>query len=268
MKELLLTPVKFSTRLSNAFLAAYYAWVLFDYHNYKEVIIKGSIKNFYDDMKEGMPQMYEALVMDTNLFNEALNKFEQQRRLHVNESLTIIFNQSFVMMITVFDVYLNDSLKTVLRKQPKLLKTLADDEKDITVSQVLDSESYEEIFDKIANKVLRRFDFKSIEQKISLLKKIGVDTESALSFKYHKKEIQTKFPDGYKLLVDYYSQRHEIVHQDKHYLKTKDDLEQIADFFSPLILSFGIAIGAHFSIKTDWDFISQGDFKRFTDTRS
>ena len=112
---------------------------------------------------------------------------------------------------------------------------------------------YQGIFETIQSEVLRRFDFKSIEEKIKALKKMGVNVDEALAFKLLKERVRQRFPNGLQLLKKYYVQRHDVVHRDKHVISTYEELEEIADFFNALLLSFGVVLGKHFQIETDWD---------------
>lgn len=264
-KTIVLYPVKLQERLLKIVDAIrYFAYV---FESLKDIIIQiKMIENNQHLENDLMKPLMDIIKTSPQISEYFDTKLKEQIEIDIENYLPILFNQSFVMIITVFDVFLNESLHTIIKKQPNLLKELAQEETDITVSQVVDANDYDEIFNIITNKVLRRFDFLSIDKKISRLKKIGIDTDKALNFEFHNQEEQSQFSEGKNLVVRYYNQRHEIVHQDKHHLKTMNELEEIEKFFLYLILNFGIAIGKHFKIKTDWDLMNSSDKREFAES--
>lgn len=179
---------------------------------------------------------------------------EQNTRADIEEYLPILFNQALVMMCAVFDVFLVDSLNAIIRKDPKMLHQLTSD-KDISISEVINSSDYDEIFEIMRKKVSKRFNFGGIKDKIVILKKIGLDMDGIFNFKFHNDNPRKKFPEAQKKLISIYDDRHGIVHEDTLTIQTPEDLEPIGEFFSDLIVSFAWEMGQHFDIPTDFDLL-------------
>jgi hypothetical protein len=173
----------------------------------------------------------------------------------------MLYNQALVMIVTVFDVYLYESLKIVIDKHPHLLKSMAD-EKDISIIEIIDKADYQSIYETIRDRVLRRFDFKSIRAKVDALRKLRVDMDAALSFQFQTAKVQQRYNNSLKMLHDYYEKRHAIVHREQHTFDSYEQLEEVSQFFTDLIWSLGFAIGFRFNIMTDWEKMAGNHPKR------
>ncbi len=251
-REFLIKPVKFQLRLGKFVIVPFHFRYFFEKYNFAEILFVNRMKGLNDLFDEYQITIDSIPKEAQAQFSENLNKAKNQAKIDIEQYLPILYNQALVTIVTVFDVFLSDSLEVITNKQPNLIKTLAD-EKDITIRQIVDAADYQSIFELIQSKVLKRFDYKSIDEKITALKKMGVDVDEALSFKVLKEEVRQRFPNGLQFLIKYYDQRHDVVHRDKHVISTYEELEGIADFFENLLLSFGLALGKHFQIETDFD---------------
>jgi hypothetical protein len=172
--------------------------------------------------------------------------------------MPILFNQAFVLICSIFDFFLTDSLQVITRKQPNILKGLAG-KKEIDIAQVIDLANYRKIFEFIQAKVLKDFDYGSIEHKIKTIEKLKVDIAGAFSFYYHIHEVQAKYPNARKLLSDIYEKRHGVVHRDELPIANYDELEEIVLFLDSLMMSLGLVMGKHFNIPTDVSLVLNGD---------
>jgi hypothetical protein len=170
----------------------------------------------------------------------------------VDEYLPILYNQALVMMVTVFDVFRYESLKIVTTKHPDLLKSMAD-EKDMTIVRILELGECQAIFEAIQSRVLRRFDYKSITEKIDAIRKLRVDVDAAFGFTFHTLKIQEQYPDTLPRFRDCYDKRHAIVHREQHTFDTYEQLEEVDMFLGYLVMSFSLALGFRFGIMTDWE---------------
>ena len=137
-----------------------------------------------------------------------------------------------------------------MSKCPQLLKSMAD-EKDMTIVQILRLADYQAIFEAIQSRVLRRFDHKSISEKIDAIRKLRVDVDAALGFKFHLPTVRSEYENCLELLRDSYSKRHAIVHQEQQFFDSYKQLEEVGLFLGYLITSFSFALGFRFGIMTD-----------------
>jgi hypothetical protein len=182
---------------------------------------------------------------------------EEMNRREIENFMPILFNQAVVMTCTIFDVFLVDSLEVVTRKQPNILKGLLG-KQEIDIYKIPELGVYHNILAFLQTKALKKFDYGSIEDKIKALDKLKVDIAGVFSFKHHTQDLQKQYPNAQELLVNVYTKRHGIVHANQLPLTTYGELQEITRFIDNLMLSFGIELGAHFRITTDWDLLRDG----------
>jgi len=252
--EHLRTPSKFTLRIGKYTLIPFHFQFFFDDANLRGRLMENRMRGMEELSERFTPAMHPEKTPEELMAVKAemREKFMVAAKKDVDEYLPILYNQALVMIITVFDVFLSDSLKTVTSKYPQLLKTMAD-EKDITILQIIDLADYDAIFRKIQSRVLKRFDYKSITERIAILKKLRVDIDAALAFKFHNLEVQKKHPDALGVVQNSYEKRHAIVHREQHTFDTYEQLEMVSDCFTNLVMSLSFAIGFRFDILTDWE---------------
>src|SRR5437879_3584003 len=104
------------------------------------------------------------------------------------------------------------------------------DEKDMTIVKILELADYRAIFEAIQSRALRRFDYKSITEKIDAIRKLRVDVDAALGFKFLTSKVQNQYTDSPTLLRDCYNKRHAIVHREQHTFDSYKQLEEVGLF--------------------------------------
>jgi len=262
----IIKPVSFGKRLKKYSLIPYYLHLLSTYGNLKELILARKMEGLDQILIEMTP--YVMAEMKEEERQKAIQTFkekaEEMNRKEIDSFMPILFNQALVMACTTIDVFLVDALRVITQKKPNILKGLAGKE-SIDIAQVIDLADYQKIFEFIQAKVLKKFDYGSIEDKIKTFDKLGVDTAGAFSFKHHNEKVQMKYPNAQDLLISTYQKRHGIVHADQLPLTTYKELEEITTFYDNLMLSFGIELGRHFSITTDWHLLISGDVSFLND---
>jgi HEPN superfamily RiboL-PSP-like protein len=259
----IIKPVSFGYRLKRDSLIPYYLDLLSTKGNLKELIMVHKMAGF-DQMVAEMASRAMVVMKeeDRQATIQTIKKnAEEMNRKEIESFMPILFNQAVVMTCTTFDVFLVDSLEVVTRKQPNILKGLIG-KQEIDINQITDLGDYQNILGFLQTKALKKFDYGSIEDKIKALEKLGVDITGVFSFKHHNQDIQKRYPNAQELLVNVYTKRHGIVHANQLPLTTYGELEEITTFVDNLMLSFGIELGAHFRITTDWDLllIGKADF--------
>jgi hypothetical protein len=255
----IIKPVKFGYRLRRDTLIPYYLDLLSTKGNLKEAIFKHKMAGF-DQLVAEMAS--RAIVAASEENRQAMIQIikknaEELNRKEIESFMPILFNQAVVMTCTIFDVFLVDSLEVVTRKQPNILKSLVG-KQEIDINQIPDLGDYQNIFAFLQTKALKKFDYGSIEDKIKALDKLKVDTAGIFSFKHQNQNLQKQYPNAQEQLVNVYMKRHGIVHANQLPLTTYSELQEITTFVDALMLSFGIGLGAHFRITTDWDLLLSG----------
>jgi hypothetical protein len=252
--EQLLLSMKFSQRILKYTLIPFHFRNFFEYGDLKEKIVNRRMQGVDEMVEQYIPA---KIAGKTDVEVEAIKTrqfslMEAHTRQDVEEYLPILYSQALVMIITAFDLFLYESLATIINKHPQYLKSMAD-EKDMTIVQIIDLADYTAIFEKIQSRVLKRFDYKSITERLDALRKLGVDVDAALGFKFHKVDIQQQYPESLKLLRSYFDKRHAIVHREQPAFDTYEQLEAAGTFFDKLVLSLGFALGFRFDIMTDFE---------------
>ncbi|MDQ1591706.1 MAG: hypothetical protein QOG71_2333 [Pyrinomonadaceae bacterium] len=250
----LLIALKCSQRIFKYALIPLHFKNFFEYGGLGERIVSHRMQGVDEMVEQFLPA---STAGKTNVEVEALRRqylsgMEDFTRQEVSEYLPILYNQALVMIITVFDGFFSESLTTITNKYPQYLKSMADD-KDITIMQIIDLADYSAIFERIQSRVIKRFDYKSITERLDVLRKLGVNVDDALRFKFHRAQTQQKYPESLKLLRSYYEKRNSIVHQEQPAFDTYEQLEAAGEFFSDLVLSLGFALGFKFDVMTDFE---------------
>lgn len=252
--EYLLTPMKFTQRINKYAIVPFHFKIFFEHSDLKKQIQSRRMEGFDELSEQFAPSLSPGKTANDieSYKTQLLSSLEAYTQKEVDEYLPILYNQALVMIITVFDVFLYESLKVATNKHPQLLKSMAD-EKDMTIVQIIDMADYQSIFERIQDRVLKRFDYKGIMEKMDALKKMRVAVDDALGFKFHKKKVQQQYPQALKMLRNNYDKRHAIVHREQHTFDTYEQLEEVARFFNDLVLSLALALGFRFDIMTDFE---------------
>ncbi len=166
-------PQAFMYRLNKYAANSYYVDFLEKKGNLRETLIKARTASSKQTMTE--------LFSDPQAWNPGLSEKEKQQSLEsmiknvdkreaeeVDKFFITLLNQTLVMLCTVFDTYLVDRLDVIIYTKPDLLKLFADD-KDISIKEIIDSKTYENVFNVMQSKVLKRFDFMGIKDKFKYL---------------------------------------------------------------------------------------------------
>ncbi|MCX6811471.1 MAG: hypothetical protein NT039_02145, partial [Candidatus Berkelbacteria bacterium] len=187
-KQMILKPMKFGYRLRKYILITYYLDTLREKGNLNEAILgiqMHGVEKMFDEWNEKFLKQSIGSEDKKRLIKltEEKNKEEQK------EYLKILFNQALVMACAVLDTYLDDSIDVIISTNKKILIVLSD-EKDISIPEIIEANSYKNILDKMRLKVLERFGYKGIEDRLKILKKINLNLGQALKLKTHTEEIQ------------------------------------------------------------------------------
>ena len=251
---ILLKPLKFGQRIRKYILIPFYLNGASEHGNLKEALLKMHMAAFdmsFNDKKYWKPEVSKEQRKEN--MKKIREEIEEKNRKNINEYLPILFNQALVMACTVFDNFLLDSIKVFTSKNPQLLKSLVV-EGDINIYELIDLGDFNKIFSTIQTKVLNRFDFSSIEEKIKLLRnRLKIDTDSTFKLPYRNQEVQKRYPEGYKFLMNIYKNRNDIVHRDKLPLRSYEELENISTFFDYYMLDFALIAGKKFEINSDFE---------------
>jgi len=227
--------------------------------NLKEIILKIKIGHFEETMDElyttFSPFIGKEATADIKKKMLAIKMAEEQSI--IDEYSAILFSQSLVMACAIFDTYLVDCMKVIMAREPRTLEMLIRG-KDIEYAIEKDARDLNILFRIIANRVLNRFEFAGINDKIRSLKKIGIDMERALEFKYQTEEAQNRHPNGHSYLLSSYRKRHDIVHRGLLPLRTSAEVEKIQSFFFDLMINISEAIHKRFKIYADFHMILAG----------
>lgn len=247
----ILKPLKFGSRMRKYVLIPYCLDVISKRGTLKEAILKVHMAVFDSSLND--KEFWTSEVskdLKRSKIEKLREEIERKNRKDVEKYLPILFNQTLIMVCTICDTFLFDLLKVITNKEPNILKSLVN-ENDITIPEIIDLGNYQKIFDTIQNQVLQRFDFAGIDKKMTILKRLGIDVDSAFKLKFHTRQVQQKYPNGYNFLITAYKKRNDIVHRNKLTVKTHKELEKISVFFGYFISDLALIAGRKFGIPTD-----------------
>lgn len=259
MEETYLKPLKFNQRIGKHTVNAYYIDFLAKQGNLKDILLKARMKDadeilFEDVMDDRMWKDKLTEEQKIEKFKLLRGKMEERHKQEIENFLPILFNQSLVMICTVFDNFLLDTLKVITKKKPETLKILSKEE-DITIAEIIESADYRNIFSIIQGKVLRRFEFKGIKKKFETFEKLGLTKGLMFSL---SENMKIKYPNAYEFLIDIYKKRNDIVHRDKLPLRQYQDLSNIDYFLTHFTFHISLEIKKLFNIPLDIQLIAFG----------
>jgi hypothetical protein len=253
MNEPIIRPFEFIGRMNKYVLIPYYLDYLARNGNLKEGLLKVQMAGFDQTIDFTSNIWQEGLTVDQKIkaTENIKARIEKQNQAEIDNYFPILYNQALILACTIFDLFLVESLKTIITEQKNTLKTLASKD-DITIFEVIDCEDYESVSSKVQGRVLDRFDFSGIEDKLKTLKKIGLDLDIVFQLKLSKKEVQNKYPNGEGYLKKIYGLRNDIVHRNLLPIKSYPELSDISFFLQSLVIGIAHGISQHFNIEADF----------------
>jgi hypothetical protein len=187
--------------------------------------------------------LFEALNsragLNAKLPDSSRAKIAAQEESKARAYPKIIANQTLVLMCTTLDVYLQSAMKTILDEDKSAIQALCKP-KDITVERAIELAGDGRIIDKIKSKILDRFDFGGIEDKIKDLGdcRINMDKAFSLSKTFTSLPKSTTSQEGRAILLNAYKMRHNIVHKGALPIGKSSDLIGIQNYFNGFMFKF------------------------------
>ncbi len=224
-------PFIYTNRLVQYSVNSYYVDYIDRNGNLRQTLLKARNANsastmaeLFEDPKFGlMGATQEQQEENVKKFVEGIDKKNQEA---VHEFFIILFNQTLVMLITVFDTFLVDCYEVIVNSKPELFNSEVPKEK-----------------------ILERFDKSGIEEKFKKFEKIGLTT--SVLFELNEK-ILSSFPDPNSMLLKAYHDRHDIVHRNQMVIKSYKEISVISDLMLRLIVYWGtVTFTRTFHITSD-----------------
>jgi DNA primase large subunit len=110
-------------------------------------------------------------------------------------------------------------------------------------------------------RILKKFDYSGIKEKVEILKKVSVDFDTAITFKHKMRPKSVRYPRdlAYNFVWDAYSRRNDVVHRGQLPLKRSSDLEAISELFSELMMNIALIMrDGPYGLPTDLDMMLSG----------
>lgn len=175
--------------------------------------------------------------------NEFIKKFkksyEEKNIKDIESFFELLYNQILVVIYTFVDDYLIDSLEIIINEKPEILIQMSNNEKDITVKDVIESSTYSDVLKKIKTKVTDKFGRKGIDKKLKDFQQLGINLDNL----------------NYEELEEEINKRHDIVHKDERPIKSLEELVIIGKKFSNFIIQLAIKFHKHFNVHIDFESI-------------
>lgn len=184
--------------------------------------------------------------------SELEDGMEKRWRGAVQGFFPLLLNQGLVMSCTIFDSFLVDCLTILAPAAALFLATEGDLDKELELEE--SGLEGDDVSKRTEEKILKRFDFSGIKEKISMMKKAHVDFDAALKFKLRvfQKSVRGG-ANAYDFLRFTYDRRNHVVHQGQLPVKSYNDLHSVYTFFADLMLNVAIVIREKYKIPTDLD---------------
>lgn len=242
---------------------AYYIDLLRRNGNLSEVLYKARLSDSESNIDELMQEksFWNDEPSDGQI-SERIGRMKlevaQKKHEEVGKFFATLFNQSLVMMCTVFDVFLVDCVAVITREVPSTLLLLGQNS-DVGLKDVVTSRTYEEVFSIAQAKTVQQFDFSGIEDKLKKFEKLGVSRRDLFALSH---DFINKYPDPYAFLCSIYQNRNDIVHRNTFKMSTYQDLDRVSEFLSHLIMHWGgLIFMQKFNIATDIQLLAAGKIK-------
>ena len=209
-----------------------------------------------DFMHSVLPGIEKEVLEEERIIH--VREVESSLRKEMEDIFPVLLNQALVMCCTILESFLNDCLRVMMPVPILFLET----ESDLSrLTDLLDRDGNGDKYDEnLENKILRRFDFSGIEDKVKTLKKVGVDFDAAVTFKHkiRPKSVEYALGDAYEFLFGAYHKRHDVVHRGQLPLRCYEDLEAISEFFSELMMNVALIMRDTYNVPMDFDMIRMG----------
>lgn len=248
-------PQTYMYRLNKYSVNSYYLDFLVKKGNLRETLIKARvissrevISEILSDPEAWNPETTEE-EKEKNI-EDTINRVDKKEAEEVDKFFVTQLNQTLVMLCTVFDTFLVDCFDVITYVKPEIIKSFTA-EKDISVAEVIDAKTYDNVFNTIQGKVLERFDYSGIEKKFEYLKKAGLETKDLFIL---NNIMAPKYSDPLRVILKAYKDRNDIVHRNQMKIYSYQEIEYIANLMNHLIMNWGITKFKN-KFKIDSDFI-------------
>ena len=136
-------------------------------------------------------------------------------------------------------------------KEPRTIISLAQD-KNITLQQVVELKSYDEIIKAFKEKIMEKFSRQGLAERFKTYNDLGITTKSIFDYSRYSLTAQKRFKGyDYNKLIDIFNQRHDIVHKSGLPLRTMKELVAIKDFFEKVHLNLSYSVSEKYDIAVE-----------------
>jgi hypothetical protein len=190
---------------------------------------------------QGIPEMMREFVVP-EVSGDALDFLTKAMQTQFEEKVRQyepwLVNQGVVMLCTLLDVYWEDTLDAIFRKQVQLLYR-PDEARTIDLRQVVELGSVEAVVTDFRQREVRRFGFLDTEKRLDYMEsRCKIERAAIFDWSHFTEDAQKELKDhNAKSLKRIYDDRHSIVHADRLPLRTLADLEPIKNFFDKVLLN-------------------------------
>ena len=222
----------------------------------KSILIEHKLSTFNEVLKEykiipeKVPPALQKITEGLRKDIEAM--IEMQKKIVEEIYPLTIINQSLSMMCSLFDSFLIESLDIIFDKEIRILIKLSK-KKEMKLHKIIKLGTYDKLISSFKEKTLTAFSRDSIEVKFQkYLKGTGLDISKFFSMSRYTEEVQAKFETwDLKNLNSIFKERHDIVHNQQHPLKSLNELHDRKQFFEKIILNMSLEITAKFDIPNE-----------------
>lgn len=208
-------------------------------------------------------KLYEKQPTE-EMFREFEKKMAESFSKKMDKSGLLILNMSLVMLCTIVEVFLDHMLRVIFDANPKTLLGISP-YKNITLEEFLGFKDYGEILENFKYKFLEHFNRQGIDKKLETLHSLGLKKEILFSWRFLNEETRKRL-EGIddRLLVQIFNKRHSVVHNDALPVTSYEELLEIKDFLTKVVLNFGFEAAEQFKsygVLTDFALMGKGIFK-------
>jgi RiboL-PSP-HEPN len=205
-------------------------------------------------------KLYEKYPTE-EMFRDLEKRMAESFSKKFDKSGLLILNMSLVMLCTIFEVFLDHMLKVIFDANPKTLLGISP-YKNITLEEFLKFKDYSEILEDFKHKFLEHFNRQGIDKKLETLYSLGLKKEVLFSWRIFDEEARKGLGgNGDKRLVQIFNKRHSVVHNDALPLTFFEELLEIKDFLTKVVLNFGFETEGQFKshgVITDFALLWKG----------
>ncbi|GBE16381.1 hypothetical protein BMS3Abin15_00195 [bacterium BMS3Abin15] len=208
----------------------------------KRGLNKKIILEMTGDLCKGVEHMFnDSKIFPNGISEEKKTKMFSKmfsKNLHLVSSYRFwILNYGWLMMCSVFEDFLKDSIKEVLLKNPDLCKW--------------------DTMDEIIIEFSSRKTFK--KRLYYFLKKLKISETEVFDLSVFKPEIQKKYEDAkIENIIEIFSKRHDIAHTDGVVIRSVKEFENAKELFDKLIINLSFHINKKWNVRTQMCDMRQG----------